>query len=443
MEKLIYFFYIFFQGIILFQFIVFLYLFFMSKRRELLFYSIFLLLISVNFFISDPSTFGWGKDEVVLNSFWYKLVNTPIVILANILYVFFLTEFYSSLTKHKLLFRILNLEVKGLILALIIFFVLFACGIVSNLLFNILNFLGIVIGVWLMMIIIKERLPYAKLMILGFASNLAGTLLSVFMLILLSQGVKHLLVSDYPFVFVKLGVLAEIFFFNIAIFKKWNHQEKQLALQQMENQLAIEKVRNQISSQLHDDIGSTLSGVSMYSHLANNLLEQGEHSDAQRSLRIIQSSTDEMVEKLSDLVWSVNPKQDSLQLLFERLEQYGYDMSNAKNIQFKANILIRNSDLPAANRYQLYLFCKEAINNAVKYSEAGLLELTVKENGDLLEITISDNGRGFDADNVQRGNGLNNMKKTADELDADFNIQVKPGTGCSVSLKLKSPNEVL
>jgi signal transduction histidine kinase len=403
----------------------------------LLFYSLFLFLIALNFFIADPATFGWGDDETVLNSYWFKLVNTPIVIMANIFYVLFLNEFYASLTKHKLLFKILNLEVKGLILVLITFFTLFAFGITLNLLFNILNFLGIVIGAWLMLIIIKEKLPYTKPMVLGFALSLIGTLLSVFMLILLSQGVKHLLVSDYPFVFVKLGILLEIFFFNIAIFKKWTSQEKQLALQQVEKQLAIEKVRNQISSRLHDDIGSTLSGVSMYSHLANNLLEKGNQDEAKKSLRIIQSSTNEMVEKLGDLVWSVNPKQDSLQLVFERLEQYGFDMCHAKNIRFNATILLSNGNLPAESRYQLYLFCKEAINNAVKYSQASLLELNVKDNRNLLEITISDNGKGFDAETVKKGNGLNNIQKRADELGGVFNIQSKSGAGCLISLKVK------
>ena len=434
---MIYFFYIFFQGIILFQVIVFLYLYHMSKKIELFFYSFFLFFIALNFFIADPSTFGWGKDDIILNSYWFKLVNTPIVIIANAFYLLFLIEFYSSLTKHKLLFKILFLEVKGLILALIIFFTLFAFGITSNLLFNILNFLGIVVGVWLMLIIIKEKLPYTKPMVLGFASNLVGTLLSVFMLMLLSQGVKHLLVSGYPFVFVKIGVLLEIFFFNIAIFKKWNYQEKQLFLQQVEKKLAIEKVRNQISSQLHDDIGSTLSGVSMYSHLATTLLEKGEQDNAKKSLRIIQNSTDEMVQKLSDLVWSVNPNQDSLQMVFERLEQYGFDMCNTKNMQFKTSIITCHFNLPTENHYQLYLFCKEAINNAVKYSEAGLLELTVKESNHLLEISISDNGKGFDIENVKRGNGLNNMHKRADELGADFDIQSKTGAGSLISLKLK------
>lgn len=409
----------------------------MSKRRELFFYSIFLFLIALNFFIADPSTFGWGDDETVLNSTWFKLVNTPIVIVANIFYVLFLRDFYAVITKHKLLFKILKFEFYGLIVILLLFFILYALGIVSDFLFNMLNFVGILIGIWMVVIIIKAKLPYTKLMAFGFIANLIGTLLTVFMLILLSQGVKHLLVHDYPFVFVKLGVLIEIFFFNIAIFKKWHHQEKQLALQQVEKQLAIEKVRNQISSQLHDDIGSTLSGVSMYSHLANSLLEKGEQGDAKKSLRIIQNSTDEMVEKLGDLVWSTNSKQDSLQLVFERLEQYGFDMCQAKNIQFKTSITIQDFNCPAENRYQLYLFCKEAINNTVKYSEASLLELVVKESNSLLEITISDNGKGFNAENIKRGNGLDNMQKRADELAAEYVIQSKPGAGCLITLKVK------
>lgn len=91
----------------------------------------------------------------------------------------------------------------------------------------------------------------------------------------------------------------------------------------------------------------------------------------------------------------------------------------------------------AENRYQLYLFIKEAINNAVKYSEASVLELTVKEDASLLKITISDNGNGFNVENVKRGHGLNNMQKRADELNAVFKIQSGPADGASISLILK------
>jgi signal transduction histidine kinase len=417
----------------------------MSKRKELLFYSIFLLLIAVNFFISDPSTFGWGNDDAVLNSYWYRLVNTPLVIVANIFYVLFLLEFYLAITQHRLLLKILRTEVWGLAVALIIFFIMLAFGITSNLLFNILNFIGLLIGIWLLYIIIKAKLPYTRIMAMGFAANLLGTMLSVCMLILLSQGVKHLLVYDYPFVFVKLGVLTEIFFFNIAIFKKWHSQEKLLALQGLENELAIEKLRNRISGQLHDDIGSTLSGVSIYSQMANDLLDKGKHEDAKKSLGVIQNSADEMVEKLGDLIWSVNPKQDSLEMLFERLEQYAIQMCSAKNIRFNITVPqnFKHINLPAEYRYNIYLFCKEAINNAAKYSLAGLLEMTVKQYDNLLKIAVYDNGKGFDAAAVKRGNGLNNMQKRAEEMGAAFNLQSTVDKSTVITLTVKSPNEVL
>jgi signal transduction histidine kinase len=93
--------------------------------------------------------------------------------------------------------------------------------------------------------------------------------------------------------------------------------------------------------------------------------------------------------------------------------------------------------LPVESRRNIYLFCKEVINNAVKYSGGNLLELTVKENYQLLEISISDNGKGFDIESIKRGNGLDNMKKRADELGGDFGMQSKPGEGCLISLKVK------
>ena len=416
----------------------------MSKRRELLYYTFFLFFIALNFFISDPSTFGWGDDEVILNSFLYKLVNTPLVISANIFYILFLKEFYSHIAHHSLLFKILRFEFWGLLFLLLLFLILFAFGIVSNFLFNILNFVGIVIGIWMVIIIIKAKFPYTKLMAIGFIANLSGTLLSVFMLILLSQGVEHLLVHDYPFVFVKLGVLTEIFFFNIAIFKKWHFQEKELAVQKLEKKLAIEKVRNDISSLLHDDIGSSLSGVSMYSHIANDSLEKNEKESTRKSLLIIQKSADELVDKLGDLVWSVNANKDSLESLFDRIQQFAMEMCAAKNIVFAFNITpdIKEVNIPQEQRHHLCLVMKEAVNNAVKYSEANMLIINIMFQNNLLELSVIDDGKGFEPNSIKRGNGLNNMKKRTEEIGAIFILQTEIGKGTVISLCVKYPNVV-
>jgi signal transduction histidine kinase len=99
--------------------------------------------------------------------------------------------------------------------------------------------------------------------------------------------------------------------------------------------------------------------------------------------------------------------------------------------------IFSEQSLPVESRRNIYLFCKEAINNAVKYSEADLLELTIKQTNHLLEIAISDNGKGFNAESVKRGNGIDNMQKRADELGAVFTVQSRPGEGSFISLQVK------
>jgi signal transduction histidine kinase len=430
-------FYLFFQGVLVFQTLFLGILYLVTRKKDILFYSTYLLAQAVYFFWNAPNTFFGADDNAVFTSSFYLYANTPLIIVTNLLYIYFLMYFFTGLynnNKKNFLVKLM----AGIALFLITISIISIYIRQSNqYIFYLANLLSTGFSIYILTGIAKKKIPNSGWVVTGMILNIIGNAITILMIVLERYDIHHLFTDDYPLFFMRCGILADIFFYLIAILKKWNFQEKQLAVQQMESQLAIEKVRNKISSQLHDDIGSTLSGVSMYSHLANDLLEKGEYGNAKKSLHIIQNSTNEMVEKLGDLVWSANPRQDSLQMLFERLEQYGFDMCKAKGIGFKTDIVIENFDLPAENGYQLYLFIKEAINNAVKYSEASLLELNVKGNRDLLEITISDNGKGFDVASVKRGNGLDNMQKRADELGGDFDIQSKPGAGCLISLKVK------
>jgi len=98
---------------------------------------------------------------------------------------------------------------------------------------------------------------------------------------------------------------------------------------------------------------------------------------------------------------------------------------------------LHKHNLPMESRRNIYLFCKEAINNAVKYSNGTLLELNIKETGNLLEFSVNDNGKGFDVVMVKRGNGLENMKKRADEIGAKFTVESNQDAGSLVSMQIK------
>jgi signal transduction histidine kinase len=177
----------------------------------------------------------------------------------------------------------------------------------------------------------------------------------------------------------------------------------------------------------------------MYSHLAGQQVRMEKKNEVENSLEIIQRSADEMISKLNDIVWFVNPQQDSLKKLVEKVEEYAETIASAKNILISASIpaKIENVKLPMENRRNIYLIFKEAINNAVKYSEASLLELSVQANETVVEFFIKDNGKGFDEKIIKKGNGLENMQKRADEIGAKLILSSKKNEGTSLLLQCK------
>jgi signal transduction histidine kinase len=115
-----------------------------------------------------------------------------------------------------------------------------------------------------------------------------------------------------------------------------------------------------ISRELHDDVGSTLSGISMYSHIVKEQIKKAQTTQVEKSLNIIQQSAGEMVSKLTDIVWLVNSDQDSLLKLIQRLEEYMVDMATIRGIKVKISIPDKLSEinLSVESRRNIYLFFK-------------------------------------------------------------------------------------
>ncbi len=198
-------------------------------------------------------------------------------------------------------------------------------------------------------------------------------------------------------------------------------------------------VRTKISQDLHDEVGATLSGISLYSHLTREQVRTNQTTEVEKSLSVIQQSASDMVSRLSDIVWVVNPQHDSLQKLLQKLEEVGTDMAMTSNIKMQVNVEpgIAALKLPMEDRHSIYLICKEAINNAVKYSQATELALSVNAVDHSVQFLVKDNGKGFDISKVKKGNGLDNMQKRADEIGANLTFQSTLNEGALVSLQYK------
>jgi signal transduction histidine kinase len=203
--------------------------------------------------------------------------------------------------------------------------------------------------------------------------------------------------------------------------------------------LKVANLRSKISQDLHDEVGATLSGISMYSYITKEQIKNQDHESVNTSLDIIKDNAGEMVAKLNDIVWAVNPVQDNAHTLAERLKEFALQHTAVKNIRlnFSADNSLPMQKLNMEKRKNIYLICKEAINNAVKYGYCTLLQINVAVMHKHVVITIEDDGKGFLPEMAGKGNGLVNMAARAQEINAKLEIDSRPGKGTRVSLNCK------
>ncbi len=200
--------------------------------------------------------------------------------------------------------------------------------------------------------------------------------------------------------------------------------------------LKIEKLRNNISLDLHDDIGSTLSSISILSDI---VLHQKRTAHTEGMLEEIKENSISMMERMDDIVWSINPKNDVLEDLFLRIQTFAAKLFEAKGINYKIDIDENIKHIPIMMEYRqhIYLIMKEAINNLVKYSDCTQSQILVSYHLSIFTAVIKDNGKGFDIQQNNYGNGLHNMKKRADEMNGEIAINSKINEGTSIVLKVK------
>jgi predicted RNA-binding protein Jag len=197
-------------------------------------------------------------------------------------------------------------------------------------------------------------------------------------------------------------------------------------------------VRMKISRDLHDEIGSTLSGIGIISEMAKQQLEGEKPGELKKSLEKISVHTGETLGKMSDIIWAINPLNDSFEKIISRLESYAKTIAHPLGIQVhvRATEEARQVNLDMQKRNNIYLICKEAINNAIKYSGAQQLFFMLEKNNQHIYITVKDDGKGFDSHRQFDGNGLKNMEARAKEMKASLNISSQNSEGTAVELSL-------
>lgn len=200
---------------------------------------------------------------------------------------------------------------------------------------------------------------------------------------------------------------------------------------------AEERLRNKIARDLHDDIGSTLSGINLFSKLALNKIDNGD-DDVKDIVGKISSRSASIMDAMSDIVWSINPANDAVANMLVRMKEYAAEMLEAKDIcyRFETNEKINGIQLGLGVRKEIFLIFKETINNSVKHSGCGNVVIILETHNNMLCITVEDDGKGMEGNNKKNGNGLVNMQQRAMQVKGILNISSAEGKGTFVKLQV-------
>jgi signal transduction histidine kinase len=202
--------------------------------------------------------------------------------------------------------------------------------------------------------------------------------------------------------------------------------------------VAMERVRTRIASDLHDDIGSSLSQIAVLGEVVRARVGD-ERPEVAEQMSLISSLSREAVDAMSDIVWAINPAKDHLPDLAHRIRRVASDLLPARGIDFDFHVeeTARDPRLGADVRREVFLVFKEALNNAVRHSGCARMTIDLRLEGGGLKLTVSDDGRGLDPAASAEGHGLLSMRRRAEQLGGTLELVTGPGTRVTLRVPVR------
>ena len=222
-----------------------------------------------------------------------------------------------------------------------------------------------------------------------------------------------------------------------------SHRRLRTKLARLAQQQAMQRERMRIAQDMHDEIGSKLTKISYLSERAQG--ELGRTGAAADKLETIANTSRELLQSLDEIVWAVNPHNDTLEHLAAYLGQYASEYLQNTAVECELHIPRGLPDRPLSSetRHNLFLAFEEALNNVLKHSGATKVRVEMAVTPGRFGITLTDDGRGFDArapaHRARGGNGLVNLRQRLADVGGQCLIRSAPGEGACVTLDIPLP----
>jgi signal transduction histidine kinase/ligand-binding sensor domain-containing protein len=238
----------------------------------------------------------------------------------------------------------------------------------------------------------------------------------------------------------RLAVVAAFTLSIVAIVRYVSFRRLHARLRVLEQQAALQRERARIAKDIHDDLGANLTQIAYLGELANQ--DRGEPNLVGERIGKISATARQTVKSLDEIVWAVNPRNDTLAHLLDYAGQFTLDYLRTIGIRCRLDFPteVPGRELSTDLRHNLFLVVKEALHNIFKHANASEVWLRAVVNDQALEVIIEDNGCGFvSAPDDALADGLRNMKQRMAEIGGTFRVESQPGSGTKVILRLPWP----
>lgn len=232
----------------------------------------------------------------------------------------------------------------------------------------------------------------------------------------------------------RLSALSVILLIGILLVRAYYGRKLQRQRQQFEKQQAIERERTRIATDMHDDLGAGLTRIKF---ITESMMEQSYNSSMKNDIQKLKSSSNELVEKMGEIIWAMNEKNNSLEDLLFYLRSYAVDYCSENNLdcEFELPESIPAVIIDGQTRRNIFLVLKESLHNIVKHASARKVSIRVNTDNKLV-LLVEDNGKGFIQNGHSNGNGLLNMQKRATDLNGKLTVSGENSTVVKLEIPL-------
>ncbi len=374
--------------------------------------------------------------------FYISYLDFVLMVVGTVFYIAFTRRFLDTKTHYPTLEKIFRFQEWILLALLAVFtYIHFFTDLfwLENTLENLMKVLALLLGIVYIVIAFRQK---NRLMNYIAAGNAVLIFFSVLSLIFIwYKGPKSGIFTTAYFHFC-VGIVGEIIFFMLGLIYKnrkelvaKTRQGEALKLdaekKEFESKLSVIKAqqeeRNRISADMHDDLGSGMTAIRLYSELAKKKINISQVPEIEK----ISSSANELLNKMNAIIWTMSSSNDTLGNLISYIRSYAleYFENTGVDCRFTMPEQIAQTEVAGEKRRNVYLTVKETLNNILKHSGATAVHIEFWLEDKTLLLLIHDNGKGIDLDNLREfGNGLKNMKKRMENSGCNFNIENNKGT---------------